>query len=985
MNNLLRALASSHTELHLQNAPNALANPDLRLLYNTVKEARRQQYDKLSDAFYESLEAFLHDLRTVTMDNRDAEAFLKPVAKAEAPDYYDVIANPMDLGTMLKKVKNKSYKSKREFQDDLDLIWSNCFTYNATENHPLRQCASRLKEKADKLLRHITDRKDRIDPDIPANLALALQSSATASSSKSASAGSPNDRAVANGKSKSPSSSPAPPPVNGVNANGHVHAPSISPGPSFSQRPLSPRPLVPHTSARSTSPVKTAIAQPRHKASSFADSPALIRTPAGMATFARLDAGLDAGPSREWRMGIREYVPEAFEGEESDVVVKDEDHDEMDVDDASQLGYKRKLSSHSQTRPRKRSRPRAEIAEASQRELDIWWNAVGSDAFIANGLPPTYHTLADEEPSTSGRLTNIGSTPADQVRNVRIRDPPRSPLKSKATLPKSPKKRKAAPKDPQKVKEGAKGSLLTIMDDNIRTMRRVRQAHGKLLEFKESQANEDGAEGEDGIGGPNVGGKALAVTAPGPGVPPALEDVAEEEEPRATRRWRPTYVVSGSEQRPNGQDSGSIGVLSHMGQAKGENAAATSQDRHPKPASDVEINEQAAEQCLNWMSGKVLEHVGFQGTSKVALSVISSVASEYLFNVGRTIRYLSDKYSHRMSAEEIILHTLFESGTNRVQDLERYITDDIVRHGTRMSELEKRLESAYAEATAGETFVDDDALFGKEEDENEDGAFVMGNFTDALGEDFLGLRELGIADEFGLSSLSVPKKLLKAKNRAEQAAAAAAAKPAEPPLPFPPPPPFIPLDSTRIDDQIGLLRSYYQRRVQAIKPNVPVPLPPTMGTSLLPPPPPGIYGVSSPLLQPPMPPPIPPLVVLQDDPIDSAQTKIGPIGQITKPTGTSGGAKKKSKGKDKEPKDKGSEPGPKEADGGPAGDVAMSPTVTFVGEEASGMSPVMGAEATKRKKTGGGSAGATPGALGTGAKRKGKGLDPPAPMVMASA
>ena len=39
----------------------------------------------------------------------------------------------MDLQTMLKKVKQKTYKSKKEFKDDLDLIWSNCFTYNATE------------------------------------------------------------------------------------------------------------------------------------------------------------------------------------------------------------------------------------------------------------------------------------------------------------------------------------------------------------------------------------------------------------------------------------------------------------------------------------------------------------------------------------------------------------------------------------------------------------------------------------------------------------------------------------------------------------------------------------------------------------------------------------------------------------------------------------------------------------------------------------
>ena len=39
----------------------------------------------------------------------------------------------MDLQTMQKKVKQKAYKSKRDFKDDLDLIWDNCFTYNATE------------------------------------------------------------------------------------------------------------------------------------------------------------------------------------------------------------------------------------------------------------------------------------------------------------------------------------------------------------------------------------------------------------------------------------------------------------------------------------------------------------------------------------------------------------------------------------------------------------------------------------------------------------------------------------------------------------------------------------------------------------------------------------------------------------------------------------------------------------------------------------
>lgn len=43
------------------------------------------------------------------------------------------IDRPMDLQTMLKKVKAKNYKSKKEFIDDLDLIWDNCFRYNTGE------------------------------------------------------------------------------------------------------------------------------------------------------------------------------------------------------------------------------------------------------------------------------------------------------------------------------------------------------------------------------------------------------------------------------------------------------------------------------------------------------------------------------------------------------------------------------------------------------------------------------------------------------------------------------------------------------------------------------------------------------------------------------------------------------------------------------------------------------------------------------------
>jgi len=42
--------------------------------------------------------------------------------------------------------------------------------WTPNQSHPLRQCVKRLKAKADRLLRHVTDRRERTDPSIPYEL-----------------------------------------------------------------------------------------------------------------------------------------------------------------------------------------------------------------------------------------------------------------------------------------------------------------------------------------------------------------------------------------------------------------------------------------------------------------------------------------------------------------------------------------------------------------------------------------------------------------------------------------------------------------------------------------------------------------------------------------------------------------------------------------------------------------------------------------------
>lgn len=168
------------------------------------------------------------------------------------------ITSPMDLQTMLKKAKQKAYKSKREFQDDLELIWSNCYTYNnddvstlhhgdrvlflkSSKDHPLRHCADRLKARADLLLQNITDRKDRADPPIPGDFSRSVT-----------------------------------PKLNGVMTNG------------ISRPRHSPR-------VKSPSPGKAVVIDKRsRKDTSFEESPAIIRTTTGMSTFLDLDKELDA-------------------------------------------------------------------------------------------------------------------------------------------------------------------------------------------------------------------------------------------------------------------------------------------------------------------------------------------------------------------------------------------------------------------------------------------------------------------------------------------------------------------------------------------------------------------------------------------------------------------------------------------------------------------------------------------------------------------
>ena len=349
---------------------------------------------------------------------------------------------------MLKKVKQKAYKSKRDFRDDLELIWSNCYKYNAAEDHPLRGCVDRLRVKAEKLLRYITDRKERTDPPIP-------------------------------------------------NHQYHHH----------------------HQAGRAIPKVNGV--KPLAKDAPFQETPALVRTPEGMASFLALDKGLSVGDEK-----VLEQLRSS-------------------TDPASPMD--------SSPRPSKRARlEEGEDEDTSQ----LWWNAV--PGLVANGVPGI-------SPSSSSPL---------KQRTVSVHTNPKS--------------------------------LLSVMNANIKTMKKVRGTHAKFaaLAATTTTGGEEAAlDGEAGVG---VG---TGITTGFGGFTAGLaveEDVLGEGDTIDERPWLARVEGKGK-------------VV-----GRGKKKAKTKRKEEVFEGG-IEIGEMNAHECITWMNEKVLEHVGFQGgfdlfsTSKLTL------------------------------------------------------------------------------------------------------------------------------------------------------------------------------------------------------------------------------------------------------------------------------------------------------------------------------------------------------------------------------
>ncbi|KAI1896742.1 hypothetical protein AGOR_G00097940 [Albula goreensis] len=93
----------------------------------------------LTDKDYEGLRRILRSLQAHKM----AWPFLEPVDPNDAPDYYGIIKEPMDLATMEDRAQKRYYNKLTEFVADMTKIFDNCRYYNPSDS-PFYQCAEVL-------------------------------------------------------------------------------------------------------------------------------------------------------------------------------------------------------------------------------------------------------------------------------------------------------------------------------------------------------------------------------------------------------------------------------------------------------------------------------------------------------------------------------------------------------------------------------------------------------------------------------------------------------------------------------------------------------------------------------------------------------------------------------------------------------------------------------------------------------------------------
>ncbi|XP_073417154.1 bromodomain and PHD finger-containing protein 3 isoform X2 [Dendrobates tinctorius] len=128
-----------------------------RLLTELIRkrEKLKREQVKLHQAAMElqltPFNVFLRTTLDLLQEKDSANIFNEPVNLKEVPDYMDFVLHPMDFSTMRQKLECHQYSSFLAFENDFNLMVSNCLRYNSRDT-VFHQAALRLHQMGTAIL-----------------------------------------------------------------------------------------------------------------------------------------------------------------------------------------------------------------------------------------------------------------------------------------------------------------------------------------------------------------------------------------------------------------------------------------------------------------------------------------------------------------------------------------------------------------------------------------------------------------------------------------------------------------------------------------------------------------------------------------------------------------------------------------------------------------------------------------------------------------
>ncbi|KAK5076203.1 Transcriptional activator spt7 [Lithohypha guttulata] len=722
---------------------------ELRALMSEVRKNRSKwaSEEKVGqEELYEAAEKVLNEMKAQT---EHSGPFLQPVKKKDAPDYHAVVKLPMDLGTMTKKLKQISYRSKQDFVDDLHLIWTNCLKYNSAPDHPMRKHALFMRKETDKLVPLIPEivikdraeieaeeRKQRIangelddnvedsddDQPIMASRGRTAPGKKPMNSSKAPSA----SRKTVHGQDSTPAPETKPslsqsnPTMNGMRADSEADVGSqghSTPPPGT----LTPTGL--ERGAGSVIDAASEVPDSEIPGLPFAGTPPEVEDE---------DYSLWKQKTKKDRATIAAARHRLFRG------------DKLNTDEEALLRSKAGMRRWQRLQQNSLSAPGFDSEEGNQQPQTGPTLAEGLEPEEESVLPDYYDPLSaipDLNPSLRWETDAEGQLIDQNEENLRL-----FPA-GQFTAPQSRFSQK--------------------MYENMRQIQETRKVVSKIGIVKQMQLQAQ------------VYQNQFQKYEPAPFFEEDVKDVVVADDGPLMAPW----VTKAALTRTIGE------VFFHAGF-----------EEFQPSAIDV-----VADLTADFFKNLVSNFSNYLTEEKISVPVEEVVPATLPRPTATVNKDQKTVLRPAVNNEEAILHALHESGLS-INDLDYYAHEEMDRTSTKLQTMFDRMRSHYADLLKP-AMSDDTATGSGSFDSGEQ--YVGGDFADDLGEDFFGFKELGLDKEFGLVNLSVPLHLL--HNRLSTAAQQASNTGDTTEKIFVPPPPYPRVNVENIEREVGLVREHFRK------------------------------------------------------------------------------------------------------------------------------------------------------------------------------